>query len=309
MKLRIWISLVAASAGLAACGGSPDLIHRDMSPDGFWWAIAHAREVQVRQAQTWDVWMSFSGGHEAAVSAVRFSSDGTRLISGDLSGKLVVWDSREGKKVGSLAGHADAIESLAVRSAVPDLASASDDGTIKLWNVAAEKEVRTLAGHEKAVYFVGFTPDGKRLISASKDKTLKLWDVDAGTVLATLTGLAKPVRTARFDLTGTMLAAGGADGILRLWDAGTLQEKRTFQRAAGMILSVEFSADGRWLLAHHSLKNPFTKQKEVPLGVWNVETGELAVHDYDRESRLAPPDWPYKAIVEEVARRTKQLLK
>jgi WD40 repeat protein len=283
------------------------IVQRDFSPDGKRIARPEGKGVQIRDAETGNPVMALAGGHEAMVLVAHFSDDGNRVVSGDKDGKIAVWDSQTGRKTMVLEGHGDAIRQLAVRKGIPDLASGSDDGMIKLWDLAAGKETRTLTGHQKAVYFVGFSPDGNRLVSASKDRTARIWDVESGKEVSILKGHDKPVRSAQFNPQGTVLATGAGDGTIKLWDLGTGQEKRTLEGAGGPVVEIHWSKDGVWVLAYQFVKSALTRQTVSVVGLWNAESGEHVVSDYAQEARLAPVDWPYRAVLEEVKRRSRHL--
>jgi WD40 repeat protein len=302
---RIVAGAAAILTALSACKAPPVVFRRDFSPSGIWVAQPRGAEVEIRHAPSGNLVRTLSGGHRALVIAARYTCDGTRVVSGDQKGTIVVWNPEDGFRIATLTGHEGGIEQLAVREAVPDLASASDDSTIRLWDVSGRRHVATLAGHRKAVTYVTFSADGRRLVSASRDKTVKIWDPESGTELATLAGHDKPVRTAEIDPSGAILATGSDNGTIMLWDIKAQLPRRTLEAIPGaIVMAVQFSGDGRWLLALQSVPNSLERRNIDALGLWNVQSGEHVVTDYQQESRFAPPDWPYKAIVEDIQRRS-----
>lgn len=84
--------------------------------------------------------------HNQFVNCVRFSPDGSRMVTAGADGQIFVYDGATGERVGSLGG---------------------------------EK------AHKGGIYAVSWSPDSSQLISASGDKTVKLWDVGAGTAVTT----------------------------------------------------------------------------------------------------------------------------
>uniref|UniRef100_A0A3B5QJG8 WD repeat domain 1 n=1 Tax=Xiphophorus maculatus TaxID=8083 RepID=A0A3B5QJG8_XIPMA len=84
--------------------------------------------------------------HSQFVNCIRFSPDGSRLVTAGADGQIFVYDGTTGERVSSLGG---------------------------------EK------AHKGGIYALSWSPDSSQLISASGDKTVKLWDVGAGTAVTT----------------------------------------------------------------------------------------------------------------------------
>jgi WD40 repeat protein len=295
--------LAGLPAAMTGCGVPPPFTQEDISPDGGLFASPDGAGVILRRTDSERPVRTLSGAHDAPVLAVHFNGSGDRLVSGDGRGKIVVWNPQDGKILGTLAGHCAAIRQIAVRASIPDLASCSEDGTIKLWDLGAFREVRTLSGHTGPVTGLAFAPDGRTLASTSADRTVKLWDVDSGGLLRTLRGHAAAVRAADFDGLGTLLATGSDDGTIKLWDVMTGRELRSMLGSRGPVLNLFMTRNGRWVLAYQSFTDPSSKELTRPLSIWNLVTGDLDVPDYLFEAKLAPPDWPYRAVFQEVAAR------
>ena len=71
--------------------------------------------------------------HAAAVRALTFSPDGTRLASGSNDRTARLWDTLTGEEVLTLRGHMDQLRSVAFSPDGRCLASGSDDRTVKVW--------------------------------------------------------------------------------------------------------------------------------------------------------------------------------
>src|SRR5207302_809007 len=87
-------------------------------------------------------------GHGGNVTALAFSPDGTRLLSGGTPGGG-----------GPARGHAD---------------------NVKVWDVNTLRELRTLPGHRGTVLHVASSADGKRFLSAAEDGTATVWEAATG---------------------------------------------------------------------------------------------------------------------------------
>jgi WD40 repeat protein len=295
VRSRFALPLVLTLSTLVTgCSTPPLRTQEDISPDGVLFATPVQAGVRLTKTVDDAFVRTLSGGHEARVVAVHFTQEGGRLVSGDLDGRIIVWNPRDGKSLGPLGTHRGSIEQFAVRRGIPDLASASTDATIKLWDLEGRKEVRTLTGHAGAVTSVAFSPDGRTLVSTSVDRTVRLWEVETGTELRSLRGHEAGVRAAAFDSTGARLATGGDDGVIKIWDLQAGSELRSMHGANGPILGLFMTQDGRHLLAY---------QADKDIAIWEIPNGQLVVEDYLFEAKVAPRNWPYRAVFEEISKR------
>ncbi|HEX5219194.1 MAG TPA: WD40 repeat domain-containing protein [Verrucomicrobiae bacterium] len=150
-------------------------------------------------------------GHGAGTEAVRFSPDGTRLLT---------------------------TFGAPIYSA-------------QLWNVQTAMVDREFFGHTSWLLDAKFSPDGQRIVTGAQDGTARLWDVATGAHLRTFNAPPGIwIRAVAISSNGLFLAGGGSDGIARLWNATNGQVVRTFELNAGSVISVAFSpANGDLLVA------------------------------------------------------------
>jgi len=175
---------------------------------------------------------------------LQFSPDGTKLLSGNSEGNVIVSEVSTGQQVKKL--NSGNMFYRAVFS--PDgqkIASADQDGKIRIWDVASWTMEKTLIGHEGAVRLLCFSPNGQTLASASDDNTVRLWDLSTGQELK------QPIRSdyvQRFAFApdGKRLITASYDGTVILWDPGSMQEVVTLRRGGENAppTSVSFSNDG-----------------------------------------------------------------
>jgi WD40 repeat protein/serine/threonine protein kinase len=179
-------------------------------------------EGPARQAgPTADVPARELAGHGAAVTAVSFSPDGTRLLSASKDGTARVWDAAAGREVGSFAGHDGAVNDVAYQPDGLRAASAGDDGRVRVWDTATGQEALSLAGHVGTVAGVRFSPDGERLVSVGRDGSVRFWDAHGGQEVLTLRREFKDPGGLAVSPDGRYVAAGlGSSFEVKVWDAG-----------------------------------------------------------------------------------------
>lgn len=142
-----------------------------------------------------------TGGPTAAVRALSFSPDSTRIYAGGLDKTVHVWGVRTAARaiqrttvntavlVQTLhweitRGPRGAIYTLAANPTNRELAlagySARDaTGDIVIYDTARQEVVRALQGHRQAVTHLSYSPDGKRLASITRDGEVMVWSQDS----------------------------------------------------------------------------------------------------------------------------------
>jgi WD40 repeat protein len=117
-------------------------------------------------------------GHTSRVTNLAISSDGTRLASRDLTGKVWLWDVTEKKAIRSLNSEAAL---LALNQDGSKLAIVTDEHAIQIWDTLAGDLFTSYDGHPDRVESVRFSPDGRYLFTVSEDQTARTWQKwDAG---------------------------------------------------------------------------------------------------------------------------------
>ena len=112
-------------------------------------------------------------GHEGPTRVVRFTPDGTKLVScsgwpeGDKT--IRIWDVKTGKEIRVLKGHTDNIDGMCLSDDGKTILSGSADGTARLWDVESGRSV----GSDPAPFMVLALPAerldtrrGRRVVAA-----------------------------------------------------------------------------------------------------------------------------------------------
>jgi WD40 repeat protein/serine/threonine protein kinase len=192
-------------------------------------------------------------------TAAAFSTDGRFLVTGRGSGKVQVWDARDGRYIGELGAHLGPIRGVVFSPDGRYLASASADGKVNLWDatrlVETEKtELQPL--HPFHVHSpvlcvnAAFSPDGKRIAIGETENRVVIWEVETGKELRTLRGHSGDVYAVAFspDQSGRWVASAGEDSTVKIWDSDTGRLVRSFRGHTGIVNSLAFLQDGQRLV-------------------------------------------------------------
>jgi WD40 repeat protein len=215
----------------------------DVSPDGRWLAgVSRDRAVRIWQlAPGPDQFKVVRLWYEARAKnllSVRWSPDGTRLVTGDRMGKVAEWSF-------------DPALDLWDAATIARFARVSWKGHPKWFNANAALVTRTplwSEGGHKQVWNVRYAPDGTRVAAAGTDGVLSVLASGSGTPIYR----ARAPKTTAFhgldwSPDGSVIAAGGADRRVYLFAA---DDGRLIDQLAGhaeLVTAVAWSPDGETL--------------------------------------------------------------
>jgi WD40 repeat protein len=192
--------------------------------------------------------------HNGWVTAVAFSPDGGRLVSGSWDRTVKFWEVSTGEQLGAVTNDMKEVQSLAFSRDGRWLATENSSDTTSLRDASTGQEIRTLRSDKPLgplgsnwVYSIAFSPDGRWLASALNDKTVRLWDVNTGRKVRDLTGLRRAVVYIAFSPNGRLLATGDDQKNIRIWDPASGEEIYKLTGHKKPVYAVAFSPDSRWL--------------------------------------------------------------
>jgi WD40 repeat protein len=169
------------------------------------------------------IWDSMSGAQLADFvvakgnligGAIAMSPDGTRLVVGDSSAAVRVFDARSGESLSEQ--HNDSfVVHVAISPDGKQYAAASIDGTAVVRDMATGKVLFPPLTQSATIYQLEYSPDGKYISTAGFDGIAKVWDASTGKELHSLQGGSSQVRGAHFSADGTHLITTGMDGVIR----------------------------------------------------------------------------------------------
>ena len=199
------------------------------------------------------------GGHSGWVTAVAWSPDSTRILTGSDDGAARVWDARTGETTLELT-HTNWVTAVAWSPHGTHILTASRDRTARIWDATTGDNTLTLT-HTNWVTAVAWSPNGHHILTASRDRTARSWDATTGDTTPTLTH-TNWVRAVAWSPNGHHILTATNDGTARIWDATTGDNTLT---RVSWVTAVAWSPNG-----HHIL----TASNDGTARIWDATTGD-----------------------------------
>ncbi|ETO09892.1 G-protein beta WD-40 repeats containing protein [Reticulomyxa filosa] len=229
--------------------------------------------------------------HHSYINSVRFSPDGSRILSSSKDQTVRIWDTRSGHEIFVFRGHSNAVNdaqfspdgSLVISCSkdktvqktgkVVNCAQISPNGklvlctsrkVIRLLDAKSGVQLKVLTGHSQFVYYAQFSPDSQTIVSASSDKTVGLWNVSSGERLYQLIGHSDAVVKARFSPDGLFVVSCSSDQTIRIWDTISGKMLQVFEGESNLVTDVQYSPDGQTI---------FLSAGDGTIKLWDVKLG------------------------------------
>jgi WD40 repeat protein len=188
-------------------------------------------------------------GQSSTIGSIKYSEDGSRIISGNDSGTIEYWDAGNGHLLKTYIGRMIMIKSAVFSNDGRRLLIASADGLVKEWDLDQGKFSKFFSGHLGSVCSAVYSLDGKRVLSTSTDNTIKEWDLETGECLKTFRGHSNSVNSALYSSDGTRVLSASSDKTIREWDWETGKCINVFKGHSLAVNSAVYSSNGMKILS------------------------------------------------------------
>ncbi|RKU16939.1 hypothetical protein C6500_17095 [Candidatus Poribacteria bacterium] len=207
------------------------------SPDGKQLAShgqGYHNSFYVYDTQTWMIQHTLTHDEDRYfISSVVFSPDGLVLAScGSLDNTINLWDSKTGRRIGTLKHNPKGSPSARDLTFSPDgetLISQSTDKII-FWDIKTLTSLQTLSvPTNRSLYSMALSPNGKLLAGYSSNKResfIYFWDVNTGRLQRTIE--APESWGLRFSSDGENLLSASYNDPVHVWDVKTGRLVDTF---------------------------------------------------------------------------------
>lgn len=125
-------------------------------------------------------------GHTGPINSVRFSRQGTRLISGSDDMAIKIWDTNTGLDCMHIYGHKKKVWAVVFSPDERTIIFGSEDKTIRVWDATDGTLIGTLVDHKSGINAVVLLPNNTLLASSSFDDEGRLWDAKTWNLIGKL---------------------------------------------------------------------------------------------------------------------------
>ena len=168
------------------------------------------------------------------ISALVYSPDGKKLVSGTMGGKVQMWDAETGVELSPFLAGQDMDKATKIdpnnrsvrvsyRDPITTLTFSSDGTQIA---VGSQQKIRLLGGSKqlplknapRGAQSLAFAPDDTVLLAGLRNGSIELFELTTGEKIETLNGHTSIVETLVFSPDGKTLVSTGQDGTILVWD-------------------------------------------------------------------------------------------
>ncbi|EKM58849.1 uncharacterized protein PHACADRAFT_248946 [Phanerochaete carnosa HHB-10118-sp] len=183
-------------------------------------------------------------GHADSVTAVAFSPDSRRLVSGSTDKTAIIWNIGSSEPIMRLRGHTYSLTDVAFSPDGVHIVTGSADYVVKFWNAKTGLPLCTFS-LDSPIRKLVFSPDGSRLAAMLEDMVALY---DAGTPIVQLGVIrrhdVKDVRTVAFSPTGDRILVYAGGRVGRIYRVDSCEEALRLEGQNREIAAGSFSPDG-----------------------------------------------------------------
>ncbi len=187
--------------------------------------------------------------HGGWVRAGQFSPDGGKVATASADGTARIWDAATGVALTPPLHHEAVVCGVQFCPDGLWLATASFDQTVRLWDAETGGALGRPLDHGGRVRSIQFSPDGRRLLTAAEDKTVRVWDFRQGQVSVEAIRQAAEAWSARFSPDGQCVVTASSDRTCGVWDVRPRSALPMELPTSRVVRNVEWSPDGQRLVA------------------------------------------------------------
>jgi hypothetical protein len=186
---------------------------------------------------------------EGRPHVVRFSRGGGLVLAGGgvgaASGRVVVWNVKNGRRVRAVGDEADAVLAADISPDQRLVALGGPQRVVRIFSLETGGKLHDLVKHTDWVQSVAFSPDGVLVATADRSGGVHVWEAVSGRDYLALQAHPASVTSVAWRGDSNLIATACEDGQIRLWEPANGGQVKAWAAHPGGVASVGFTRDGR----------------------------------------------------------------
>ncbi|ETO15205.1 WD repeat-containing protein [Reticulomyxa filosa] len=211
-------------------------------------------------------------GHSDIVSGVKFSHDGTKIVSTSVDGTVRIWDVMSRKQIG-IWGKQSKWTNHAKFSPHDDMiVFIANPNLIILLDVQSCAEINKFEGPDNMLG-IQFLPNGKNIVLSSCDTTIRIWDIKSGQEIKKLETHTRLEGHFQISFDGQQLISALYDYTIGIWNLQSGEMIHKLKGHCSYINNIQLSPDCRFIVSCSGDKT---------IRIWDIISG-LEVQKFDEQ--------------------------
>lgn len=182
--------------------------------------------------------------HDVHVNQIHFDAEGKRLLSGDNSGLVRIWNLDSGEEIGTARKFGGLIKQLSWLQSQQAILVTTSAGHIIRWDVATERPLEPLVVHDKEPITSSLSQGEHFIATAHRDGNVRLSWLNYATTLCTDLPAGEVATQVAFAANDRILLTADSQGIIKQWDlAGAMPVARSLKHD-GPVVDARFNSQG-----------------------------------------------------------------
>ncbi|ETO08027.1 G-protein beta WD-40 repeats containing protein [Reticulomyxa filosa] len=202
-------------------------------------------------------------GHSKCINSVKFSRDGTKIVSASDDGTIRVWDIKWRNVIQVLKDNSAFIHA----QFSPDdkmIVSISRELQIQFWDIKYGEEIRKIELPSNGTEKVQISLSENIIASSATNNSIIIWDLTSVKEIKILVGHLEAIQDIRLSPDNQMIVSYSLDNAIILWDVKSGKRIHELAQCPARVCAIQFSPDGRSIVSCYS---------DMKIRIWDVVSG------------------------------------